>query len=152
MFFKIKTRGKKKYFELAHSIRNGGKVVQRSVYVGTTLNLTAQEWGDLLAAAPFEISIRKLFPILERFISRQGLPADTIRGLQDAARLQFRLWKPQSAHAVLGLKAGATVAQVRAAFRRLSLIHHPDQGGDPEVFKRILAARDSLLGSTPTNR
>ncbi len=153
MFVKIKKRGQKTYYELAHSVRNGARVVQHSVYLGANLNKTGREWLDVLAATPgFTISIRQVFPVVESFIRQHNLPADMIHGLKDAARLQFQLRKPSGAHAVLGLQAGATIAQVRAAFRRLSLIHHPDQGGDPEAFKRLLAARDSLLGSTPTKR
>lgn len=35
-----------------------------------------------------------------------------------------------------------------AAFRWLAKRHHPDVGGDPELFRRLLAARDLLIGQT----
>lgn len=38
---------------------------------------------------------------------------------------------------VLGVKADATRADVRNAFRALALVHHPDRGGKDEDFKRI---------------
>lgn len=38
-----------------------------------------------------------------------------------------------------------TSAVIRA-YRRLSLLHHPDRGGDPETFISIKQARDVLIG------
>jgi hypothetical protein len=38
---------------------------------------------------------------------------------------------------VLGVKSDATRADIRNAFRALSLVHHPDRGGRDEDFKRI---------------
>ena len=40
-------------------------------------------------------------------------------------------------HEVLGVKPDATRADIRNAFRALSLVHHPDRGGRDEDFKRI---------------
>lgn len=45
----------------------------------------------------------------------------------------------------LGVKADASKADIRNAFRALSKIHHPDAGGDPEDFKRLRAAYDNGL-------
>jgi curved DNA-binding protein CbpA len=39
--------------------------------------------------------------------------------------------------------AAVTLANVEARYRELAKRHHPDQGGDPEVFKVITAARDA---------
>ncbi len=51
--------------------------------------------------------------------------------------------------AVLGLPPHATTGQVRSAFRRLALKHHPDRNpGDPsagERFKRVLRAYRAAL-------
>lgn len=38
-----------------------------------------------------------------------------------------------------------TAAQIKTHFRRLSKRHHPDHGGSPENFRKILAARDAAL-------
>lgn len=45
---------------------------------------------------------------------------------------------------VLGLSRGARAEQIKKAYRRLSLRHHPDKGGDPEEFKKLKAAFDYL--------
>eukprot|EP00966_Prymnesium_polylepis_P258818 5977523-Prymnesium_polylepis.1 len=40
----------------------------------------------------------------------------------------------------LGVSADASDADVRAAYRKLALRHHPDKGGDGEAFKRCAEA------------
>jgi len=45
---------------------------------------------------------------------------------------------------VLGLERGASDADVKKAYRKLAMKHHPDKGGDPEQFKKIQAAYDIL--------
>ncbi len=48
---------------------------------------------------------------------------------------------------VLGLHAGASEAEIRAAHHRLMRAAHPDSGGSDWVAARINQARDVLLGS-----
>ena len=47
---------------------------------------------------------------------------------------------------VLGLKPGATPAEVKAAHRRLMQGAHPDHGGSDWLAARINQARDVLIG------
>jgi DnaJ-class molecular chaperone len=51
---------------------------------------------------------------------------------------------------VLGLDKGASDADIKKAYRKLAMKHHPDKGGDPEQFKKIQAAYDVL--SDPEKR
>eukprot|EP00002_Diphylleia_rotans_P031664 TRINITY_DN658_c0_g1_i1.p1 TRINITY_DN658_c0_g1~~TRINITY_DN658_c0_g1_i1.p1 ORF type:complete len:393 (-),score=72.68 TRINITY_DN658_c0_g1_i1:341-1519(-) len=53
-------------------------------------------------------------------------------------------------YAVLGVSKTATPEEIKNAFRKLSLKHHPDKGGDPEVFKQINEANQVL--SDPSKR
>lgn len=55
-------------------------------------------------------------------------------------------------HRLLGLDPSASHEQIREARRSLSLLHHPDRGGDPETMARINRAADELLAesSEPT--
>ncbi len=46
---------------------------------------------------------------------------------------------------ILGLRAGATEDDIRAAHRRLLQAVHPDHGGSAELAQRVNAARDTLL-------
>jgi curved DNA-binding protein CbpA len=41
---------------------------------------------------------------------------------------------------ILGLPDFASIEEVKKAFRELAKKHHPDRGGDPEKFKKILKA------------
>jgi len=44
----------------------------------------------------------------------------------------------------LNVKQDASSADIKKAFRKLALEHHPDRGGDPEKFKEISAAHEVL--------
>jgi DnaJ-class molecular chaperone len=50
----------------------------------------------------------------------------------------------------LGVQKGATDEEVKKAYRKLAMKHHPDKGGDPEQFKKIQGAYDIL--SDPQKR
>jgi hypothetical protein len=47
--------------------------------------------------------------------------------------------------ATLGLGRDADLEQVKASYRRLALVHHPDRGGEPAEFQRIKRAYDLAL-------
>lgn len=51
---------------------------------------------------------------------------------------------------VLGLDKSATTADVKKAYRKLAVRHHPDKGGDSEMFKEICRAYEVL--SDPEKR
>lgn len=54
------------------------------------------------------------------------------------------------AHALLGLQPGATMQQIKRAFRKLAMQWHPDRNPDPaalEHFKRLRQAHDRLLAA-----
>ena len=50
----------------------------------------------------------------------------------------------------LGVSKGASSKEIKTAYRKLAMKHHPDKGGDTEVFKRITGAYDVL--SDPDKR
>lgn len=54
----------------------------------------------------------------------------------------------EEAYEVLGLKPGASDADIRAAHRRLMRGAHPDGGGSDWLASRVNQARDVLLGSS----
>lgn len=49
-------------------------------------------------------------------------------------------------YTVLGLSQGASETSVKTAWRQYAMKHHPDKGGDQEVFKKGLAAYSLLMG------
>lgn len=50
----------------------------------------------------------------------------------------------QSLYDRLGVERGASTADIKKAYRKLALEHHPDKGGDPEQFKHIQKAYEVL--------
>lgn len=53
-------------------------------------------------------------------------------------------------YALLGLDRQASPADIKKAYRKAALAHHPDHGGDKETFQKIQAAYDVL--SDPDKR
>jgi len=45
---------------------------------------------------------------------------------------------------LLGVEKDATFDQIKKAYRKLALRNHPDKGGDPEIFKDITNAYETL--------
>lgn len=77
-----------------------------------------------------------------------GQPPFPARDAGDAAPARDRLDRdlaPTSIWQVLGLPPHATVDDIRAAYRRQVLVHHPDHGGDPDRFRALKRAHDEAL-------
>jgi hypothetical protein len=60
------------------------------------------------------------------------------------AKLQDRNLDNSDPRKVLGVGPEATKKEIVAAYRSLVKKHHPDKGGDPEKFKKIQNAYESL--------
>jgi len=50
----------------------------------------------------------------------------------------------QKLYDVLGIEKSATAKEVKKAYRKLAVKHHPDKGGDEHVFKEINAAYEII--------
>jgi hypothetical protein len=53
--------------------------------------------------------------------------------------------RPVDPHAVLGVSAGASAEEMKAAFRRRARELHPDHGGDAAAFIALKRAYDGLV-------
>lgn len=82
--------------------------------------------------------------VLESYLDRR-LGHDW-RKAQSAPRGPGTDMTRDEALAVLGLEAGASDEEIRAAHRRLILRVHPDAGGSTDLAARINRAKDVLLG------
>ena len=51
----------------------------------------------------------------------------------------------------LGLAPGASEEEIKKAFRKLAMKHHPDRGGDEAEFKRIKEAYEALTNPEPVH-
>ena len=59
---------------------------------------------------------------------------------------------PRSAWTLLGLTAGASLADVKSAFRRRALAAHPDHGGDADAFRELHQAYERLVAKITRSR
>lgn len=127
-----------------------GSVLQ-GIHVGRSLDDLPE--ATLLAllreCAADDDSVRVLEAYLDRRFGpvwRQGASA-TGAGESDSPRGGPRTdMTVEEAYAVLGLKAGATEDEIRAAHRKLMLLNHPDRGGSDWLAAKINRARQVLLG------
>lgn len=50
---------------------------------------------------------------------------------------------------VLGVKPSASKEEIKKAFHKLAMKHHPDRGGDTEKFKQISGAYAAIKDRKP---
>jgi hypothetical protein len=127
-----------------HGAGEVGGAVLAGRFSGRTLDsLSDSELLEVrLEAASDADSVRVLETYLDRRLGPDWRTAQQHRapnaGKADMTR--------EEAFAVLGLAAGATADDIRAAHRRLIQRVHPDAGGSADLAARINRARDILLG------
>ena len=51
---------------------------------------------------------------------------------------------------ILGVSPDATLEEVKRAYKKLASKSHPDKGGDPEQFKKILKAYTEIVANHTT--
>lgn len=61
-------------------------------------------------------------------------------GLDEARRVV----NDESPYSILGVTESTPWDQIKKAFRKLAMQHHPDKGGDAEMFKKVRAAFEVL--------
>ena len=93
--------------------------------------------------------------LAERAAGRPLVPIDdhwagawkrSLAGLEPFPKRAPRVSRPKTdPFAVLGLTSEATLAEVKIAFRKQALAHHPDQGGTDEAFIATRRAYDAIV-------
>eukprot|EP00927_Polykrikos_kofoidii_P032717 TRINITY_DN27792_c0_g1_i1.p1 TRINITY_DN27792_c0_g1~~TRINITY_DN27792_c0_g1_i1.p1 ORF type:complete len:874 (-),score=117.22 TRINITY_DN27792_c0_g1_i1:81-2543(-) len=72
-------------------------------------------------------------------------PRTGLSGLTDEKSVTWDVGcEPRGHYDLLRIPREAVIGEVRTAFRRQALRTHPDKGGDPEDFRRVVAAFDVL--------
>lgn len=119
--------------------------VCKAFHCSTVAQLKKLE-GFKVAIEGRDYDLRLKQPWLELYRQWVGVPPDErnevgpscINGI-DVLK-NFRPW------IVFGLDPKkATVEDIKSSFRQLAKEHHPDAGGNPEVFLKLQQMRDSLL-------
>jgi hypothetical protein len=100
------------------------------------------------ALADAELRAQRYLVLIEPYWARAW--SRVLRGERPPPRPQPRAERParvspQSAWQLLGLEAGASLAEVKTAFRRRAVLTHPDHGGDAEAFRELHRAYERLV-------
>jgi hypothetical protein len=165
MFLKRQEREGRVCFFLCIAERGGnaassGKSVEYSVCLGESLDLTSEQWVEVLLESKIfrSVSLGRVLETAEKYAAKNGFRFETLDGLRDAVRGEKRVSQGvkserrsqdderSTALRVLGLWPGASDAEIELAFRRAARRCHPDAGGDPARFRAIVNARNLLLG------
>lgn len=60
--------------------------------------------------------------------------------------------RPLSSWQILGVEKGATLAEIKRAYKQRALLVHPDQGGDADAFRALTRAYERLTSRTTRPR
>jgi hypothetical protein len=74
-----------------------------------------------------------------------GLPAFPSRAARPTAASSEERAKPVDPYALLGVDATASLEDLKVAFRKKALEHHPDHGGAPDLFMAVKRAYDNIV-------
>ncbi len=69
----------------------------------------------------------------------------TRRGVRGVHALSHESFNRPLRAQILGILAGSSDKEVKSAYRKLSMLHHPDKGGDAATFQKIAKAYEALM-------
>ncbi|KAG9043915.1 hypothetical protein FS837_008975 [Tulasnella sp. UAMH 9824] len=104
-----------------------------------------------MALEEYEEAVRD-FNLAKEALGDDGPSADR-KALDDEIRkaeAALKRSKTKDYYKILGVSREATEIEIKKAYRKESLIHHPDKGGDEEKFKLVVEAHSVL--SDPQRR
>ncbi|PZU11822.1 MAG: molecular chaperone DnaJ [Sphingomonas sp.] len=114
-----------------------------------TGKLRSMRVGDVAAAVAMLIAVRFFSrgDLLSAVVAAGGAGFWLWLRTRSNGRMRDRGMSPARARALLEVGRGASVAEIRAAHRRLMMRVHPDAGGSTQLAVEINAARDALLAT-----
>lgn len=81
-----------------------------------------------------------LFPLLFRAVNSSAYDEKI------ASKKAENVLTKEEAREILGVKENADEQEIKAAFKKLMIKNHPDQGGSNYIANRLVKARNKLLG------
>jgi len=85
------------------------------------------------------------------FFGGRGFPGGFPGGQEEEDEAPAQEIDNKKVYEVLGVDQKATTEEIKKAFRKLAIQHHPDKGGDTEKFKEINAAYEILSNEEKRN-
>ncbi|KZT59085.1 TPR-like protein [Calocera cornea HHB12733] len=104
----------------------------------------------LLQQEEYEAAVREFAAALEQAKQDGASDARALAEEHRKAEVALKRSKTKDHYKTLGIKKDADERDIKMAYRKLSLVHHPDKGGDEEQFKTIQEAHSVL--SDPERR
>lgn len=122
----------------------------------------ARTWHEALAEA--ERTTGRALTVIDGYWARafnrtlRGQPPPPPPGARrtsparDAPDAHAEKARPLSSWQILGVEKGATLAEIKRAYKRRALALHPDQGGDADAFRALTRAYEKLAARAPKAR
>ena len=106
---------------------------------------TTKKWSVHLSKIPQVISAgKRLFDYIDYKSLPDDLQIKVVQFLEGSQSEIHPFCIKRRPHAVLHVLPTAPVEVIKAAYKALATKHHPDHGGDPEVFMEIQDAYEKL--------
>src|SRR5579871_5833914 len=77
-------------------------------------------------------------------VSKISSSIKMVSKISSSIKMVSKISSSKSLYDVLNLEKTATSAEIKKAYYRLALIHHPDRSGDPKEFQQIGRAYEIL--------
>jgi hypothetical protein len=165
VFVKTKQLGGRTVFYLCIGEQGGNdagswKTVEYSLCLGETLNLSSDEWLELIGESREfrSVALEDILHVVEKYAEDRGFDSRTLAGLREAVRgpreksrrggrsgRRSQEDEYTAALKLLGLPPGSTNREVESAFKKAARRYHPDVGGDAARFRALVDARNLLL-------
>lgn len=104
-----------------------------------------KNWEVHISRLPLVVAYgKKQFTHVDYSSLPTDLQMDLVSQLNNLSERTVAQWHAPTAYELLHLLPTAPIEVARAAYRALAFIHHPDRGGNSEVFREITEAFEEI--------
>ncbi|KAN0063670.1 hypothetical protein ACQY0O_003719 [Thecaphora frezii] len=105
-----------------------------------------------LASEQYEEAVRDFKKAVEESAVSGGAEAESLKRELRSAEIDLKRSKKKDYYKILSIPKDASQSDIKKAYRKESLKHHPDKGGDEEKFKLCSEAYNVLSDETKRRR